>query len=143
MKRVHLAALFGLVPALAVAWWIGREHGRALGVGALGGYLFGATLALIAAAWSDHVLERGGQVMGAMLGGFLMKLVGILVSVLPLRFVPGLSELANPPAFLLGFAFAALLCELVYAHQTALRLRRGSTSDPAFATPLPSRESAC
>lgn len=106
MKRQHILILTGL---LAVAL-VGVMLGGAQGVGLVGGYLFGSTVALLGAAWVGHVVKtRPRDLLKAVMGTFSFKLAGLLIGVLPLRYLPSLAQTADWRTFIVAYGLACFL----------------------------------
>jgi hypothetical protein len=114
--------LAGLAASAATAWSVGGREGT----GVLSGYLAGAFVSGVAMLLQRAAAQRRPHLLlHAVLGGFLLKAVAMLVLTLAVRFVEPLSGAADARWFLGGFAGAALLV-LVPATLETLR-----TIDPA------------
>ncbi len=107
MNRTVYGSLFGLCVAIFVATRFEGE--RTIAVGVVAGYLLGAAVALLGAAWQRHVLRidlrRGMQ---ASLVTFVMKIVVALMAGAALRFVDAVGRLADWRAFLVAYVVAAV-----------------------------------
>lgn len=129
MTRTQLVTLAGLAGAVVLA----LQLERAVGMGVVSGYLFGAAISLLGVAWQGHVARvRPRDVMRATVESFLAQLGALLVSGLSLRFVEPLAPHADWRAFLLAYAFAAFLCLVSGSFDTARLI-----SNPSSASGVP------
>jgi hypothetical protein len=124
MNVTTATTLSGLAASAAMAWSLGGREGT----GVLAGYLGGAFAAGVAMLLQRAAARRRPHLLlHAVLGGFLLKAVAMLVLTLAVRFVEPLANAADARWFLYGFAGATLLV-LVPATFETLR-----TVDPARA----------
>lgn len=105
MTLTTQATLVLTVLAAATAW----AFGGVLGTGVAAGFLSGATTAGLVLVMQRRVAEkRPAYVVHAVLGGFLIKAVVLLVLTLTVRYVPALEAVCDPRTFLVAFAAAAI-----------------------------------
>ena len=124
MPRTYITILLGVLVASLVAWRLGGVRG----VGTAGGFLFGASLGVLAAHWQAHVARtRPAAVMQASLLGFLIVLFGVMISGLSLRFLDQAGALADWRAFLISYAAAGLIAIIAGAADTMYVLKEGSS----------------
>ena len=120
------------VLAAGTAWTLGG----ALGTGVAAGFLAGATIAGLV-LWMQRSVahNRPAFVVHAVLGGFLIKAVALLVLTLTVCYVPALEAVCDPRTFLVAFAAAAIGI-LGPATIDTLRIveRRGAAIQPVHAT---------
>lgn len=123
MTRTNLGLLLGLVLAALVASML--EGSRA--AGALGGYLLGASVALLASTWLRHQLRIDiGRAMRAAMEGFLMKLVVALLAAVTLRFIEPAGRVLDWQTFLLGYLAAAMVAIFLSAFETSRALKEST-----------------
>ena len=133
MSRTSIGTLLGLGCAVLVATLLEG----ALAGGVIGGYLFGAAIALLAAAWLRHVVRTAPErAMRALLEGFFMKFGGMVLAVVCVRYVPAAAQVADWRAFLVAYAAAALTILVLAALESSKALRAGSVA------PSPLKETA-
>jgi hypothetical protein len=120
MTRTTLGILLGLGLAALVA---SRFEG-AQATGVLGGYLLGAAVALISAAWMRHSLRQDlGRAMRALVEAFGMKLAVALFAALTLRYVEPAGRVLDWEGFLVAYAAASVLALFLSTFETSKALK--------------------
>lgn len=123
--RLTLCTLAGLAAAGAVAWRLGGAEAT----GVLAGYLAGAFLSAVGAAWQGHLLRtRPEKVMGAMVGTFLAKLTVLLAAALAFRLVEPAGRHVEWRSFLIAFAVGVLVVLAAGVADTLRTLRQEKRS---------------
>jgi hypothetical protein len=121
MNRTVLVTLAALALSCAAAWRLGGT----LGTGVLAGFLCGASVAGLGAAWQMHVIRtRPERVLWATAQSFLFKLFAVLAFALVFRFVDGASERVDWRSFLVTFAAAVFVVMILGAFDNARALKR-------------------
>ena len=106
MSRSALVSFAGLGAAALVA----MQFEGLIARGILTGYALGICVSLTAGLWLRHVIRtRPERAMRGLLEGFCMKLAGLFICAVCLRFVDSVGSLADWRSFLLAYAVAALL----------------------------------
>lgn len=127
MTRTNIAILIGLVAAALIAWQLGGS----LGMGVIGGYLLGASLFAVGAAWQRKTCEAHPErSMQTLVLLALGKLFVIMISYLVLRFVDGASDHVSPKGFLLSFVVAVLLVSFVGSYDAMLVIKNRKAQTP-------------
>ena len=109
MQLPTLFLVAGLVVAVATAAMLGG----ALGAGVVVGYVMGGMIGGLVVAWVRHTMRTQPQrALAVQVGGFLFKLVVVLMGGLVFRFVEPAAARVDYRTFLISFAAAALLLAL-------------------------------
>ena len=106
MSLSFIATTLGLICALGVA----SQLEGANAMGAVGGYLFGASVGLTAALWLKHTVRtRPERALRALLEGFYMYIVGLLLAAFCLRGIAVVGDVAAWRPFIVSYLLAALI----------------------------------
>lgn len=120
MSSTSTGTLLGLGLAVLVA---ARFEG-AMATGVVGGYLCGASVALLGAAWIRHCVRIDSRrALRAMVEAFFMKFGGLLVAAFTLRYVAAAGEAADWRGFVVAYAAAAVVTLLLSTRESARTLR--------------------
>jgi len=121
MTRTILALTAGLACAALI---VVRFEADVL-AGGIVGYLFGAAIGISALVLQRRTLATHPErMMNAVALGFLMKLGGIAIGAVALRYTPALYELADWRGFIGGYAGAVLIALFVGAFDSERTLKR-------------------
>jgi hypothetical protein len=105
-SRTTLGLLLGAGVACVIAWQVGGTQGTGIALG----FLLGAGLSALGAAWQMHCLRfRPKRAMQAQVEAFLAKLIALVACGLLLRSVDVFAQVADWRSFLLGFAASVAL----------------------------------
>ena len=119
--------LLALTAGLACTAFIGAQLSPWEMNGALAGYLLAALIGIGALTWQRRTLASDPAALTTTVAvGFLLKLFGVLIGALPLRYVPALGEIADWHSFIAGYAGAALIALLVGAFDNERVIKRES-----------------
>lgn len=135
MSRTSIGILIGLALAVTAA----AQFEGTLSTGLIAGYLFGASIGLCSVAWQQHVIRHHPErAMAAQMQGFLMKLSGLALSGVCVRFLEPVASVAHWKSFILAYACAALLALILGSFDNARSLRSaGHPGGPALHSNTP------
>lgn len=118
----------GILAGIAVAAGVALRLEASLAAGLMGGVLMGSAMGLLGGSLLAHTARtQPARAFQALVQAFLLKLLGLLVGVLSLRFVPAAAALADWRSFAIGYATAAFL-SLVLCALDAMRSLKGESA---------------
>jgi len=121
MTRTLLVTLAALLASTLIAWRLGGT----LGVGVAAGFLCGASVAGLGAAWQRRAIHtRPEHVYRAHVEAFLFKLVALVAGALVFRFVEQAAARVDWRSFLVTFVSVGFAVMVIGAFDNARALQR-------------------